>query len=248
MFVPQIQIIHICYGLSGVLVFVGIIQIVHYFLAESYRNMNEYGFAIGVLGVILGMCALVRVQAIANSFPLVLGIFLLLTAIIKLQYAMDLKSMKDPVWVAAIILAALLIAGAVCVIINPFKDPELHKLVTYYLLLVDGVVGIISNIYLFIRVKLYARKERKQKEQAENASQMQEDEKREEDVSETLPQDETSDRTEAVPAAKTAADKDIVPVSESEPTVYPEEKPSDAANDVEEWLSSIPEAEHTEEE
>ena len=248
LFVPQIQIIHICYGLSGVLVFVGIIQIVHYFLAESYRNMNEYGFAIGVLGVILGMCALVRVQAIANSFPLVLGIFLLLTAIIKLQYAMDLKSMKDPVWVAAIILAALLIAGAVCVIINPFKDPELHKLVTYYLLLVDGVVGIISNIYLFIRVKLYARKERKQKEQAENAAQMQEDEKREEAVSETLPQDETIDRTEAVPAAKTAAEKDIVPVSESEPTVYPEEKSSDVANDVEEWLSSIPEAEHTEEE
>ena len=161
---------------------------------------------------------------------------------------MDLKSMKDPVWVAAIILAALLIAGAVCVIINPFKDPELHKLVTYYLLLVDGVVGIISNIYLFIRVKLYARKERKQKEQAENASQMQEDEKREEAVSETLPQDETIDRTEAVPAAKTAAEKDIVPASESEPTVYQEEKPSDAANDVEEWLSSIPEAEHTEEE
>lgn len=248
LFVPQIQIIHICYGLSGVLVFVGIIQIVHYFLAESYRNMNEYGFAIGVLGVILGMCALVRVQAIANSFPLVLGIFLLLTAIIKLQYAMDLKSMKDPVWVAAIILAALLIAGAVCVIINPFKDPELHKLVTYYLLLVDGVVGIISNIYLFIRVKLYARKERKQKEQAENASQMQEDEKREEAVSETLPQDETIDRAEAVPAANTAAEKDIVPVSESEPTVYQEEKTSDAANDVEEWLSSIPEAEHTEEE
>lgn len=248
LFVPQIQIIHICYGLSGVLVFVGIIQIVHYFLAESYRNMNEYGFAIGVLGVILGMCALVRVQAIANSFLLVLGIFLLLTAIIKLQYAMDLKSMKDPVWVAAIILAALLIAGAVCVIINPFKDPELHKLVTYYLLLVDGVVGIISNIYLFIRVKLYARKERKQKEQAENASQMQEDEKREEAVSETLPQDETIDRAEAVPAAKTAADKDIVPASESEPTGYQEEKPSDAANDVEEWLSSIPEAEHTEEE
>ncbi len=248
LFVPQIQIIHICYGLSGVLVFVGIIQIVHYFLAESYRNMNEYGFAVGVLGVILGMCALVRVQAIANSFLLVLGIFLLLTAIIKLQYAMDLKSMKDPVWVVAIILAALLIAGAVCVIINPFKDPELHKLVTYYLLLVDGVIGIISNIYLFIRVKLYARKERKQKEQDENASQMQEDEKREETVPETLPQDETPDRTETVTVTKTAADKEIVPASESEPTVYPEEKPSDAANDVEEWLSSIPEAEHTEEE
>ena len=171
-----------------------------------------------------------------------------MTAIIKLQYAMDLKSMKDPVWVVAIILAALLIAGAVCVIINPFKDPELHKLVTYYLLLVDGVIGIISNIYLFIRVKLYARKERKQKEQDENASQMQEDEKREETVPETLPQDETPDRTEAVTVTKTAADKDIVPASESEPTVYQEEKPSDAANDVEEWLSSIPEAEHTEEE
>ena len=236
LFVPQIEIIHICYGLSGVLVFVGIIQIVHYFLAESYRNMNEYGFAIGVLGVILGMCALVRVQAIANSFLLVLGIFLLLTAIIKLQYAMDLKSMKDPVWVVAIILTALLIAGAVCVIINPFTDPELHKLVTYYLLLVDGVVGIISNIYLFIRVKLYARKERKLKEQGENEAQEPEQEEEPSEAPEEMPVESAVDTT---------------PVAEKEEpveTVYQEQQPSQASGDVEEWLNSIPVAEHREEE
>lgn len=240
LYVPQIQIIHICYGLSGVLVFVGIIQIVHYFLAESYRNMNEYGFAVGVLGVILGMCALVRVQAIAGSFLLVLGIFLLLTAIIKLQYAMDLKSMKDPVWIAAIILAALLIAGAVCVIINPFNDPELHKLVTYYLLLVDGVVGIISNIYLFIRVKLYARKERKQKEQGEIEAQKPEQE-----------DEETSVAASVEVPVETVADTKVTEEKEPEPvvpeTVYQAEKPSQASGDVEEWLNSIPVAEHTEE-
>lgn len=237
LFVPQIEIIHICYGLSGVLVFVGIIQIVHYFLAESYRNMNEYGFAIGVLGVILGMCALVRVQAIANSFLLVLGIFLLLTAIIKLQYAMDLKSMKDPVWVVGIILAALLTAGAVCVIINPFTDPELHKLVTYYLLLVDGVVGIISNIYLFIRVKLYARKERKLKEQGENEAQEPEQEEEPSDVPVEMPVESTVDTTPVLEKEKDAVE-----------TVYQEPQPSQASGDVEEWLNSIPVAEHTEEE
>lgn len=246
LFVPKIQIIHICYGLSGVLVFVGIIQIVHYFLTESYRNMNEYGFAIGVLGVILGMCALVRVQAIADSFLLVLGIFLLLTAIIKLQYAMDLKSMKDPMWVVAIILAVLLIAGAVCVIINPFQNMELHKLVTYNLLLVDGSLGIISNIYLFIRVKLYDRKERKRKEQMENGIPVPQQEQPDEKEPYMTDDSQKRDENEADYESSVSASSIATSSPKGETTVHMTEQSTSAVNEVEEWLSGIPEAEQTE--
>lgn len=159
--VPGIELIHICYGLSILLVFAGIVLIVRYFMTESYRNLNEYGFSIGILGVILGMCALVRAQLWVKSFLPVLGIALLLMAVTKLQYAMDLKSMKDRMWILVLAVAVLLTGGAVCVVINPFKVEETRQKITCYLLILDGILGVVGNLYLYIRLRLFKRAEDK---------------------------------------------------------------------------------------
>lgn len=159
--VPGIELIHICYGLSIMLVFAGIVLIVRYFMTESYRNLNEYGFSIGILGVILGMCALVRAQLWVKNFLPVLGIALLLMAVTKLQYAMDLKSMKDQIWILVLVVAVLLTSGAVCVVINPFKVEETRQKITCYLLILDGILGIVGNLYLYIRLRLFKRAEDK---------------------------------------------------------------------------------------
>lgn len=159
--VPGIELIHICYGLSILLVFAGIVLIVRYFMTESYRNLNEYGFSIGILGVILGMCALVRAQLWVKSFLPVLGIALLLMAVTKLQYAMDLKSMKDQMWILVLVVAVLLTSGAVCVVINPFKGEGIRQKITCYLLILDGILGVVGNLYLYIRLRLFKRAEDK---------------------------------------------------------------------------------------
>ena len=69
-----------------------------FFLEESYKNLNQYGFSIGVFLVIIGVCTLVKNQEMAKSFQLYIGVCILLTAIIKLQNAMDLKALKDRTW------------------------------------------------------------------------------------------------------------------------------------------------------
>ena len=96
--IPDLQMEYVCYGISVVLVIIGIILIVKYFLEESYKNLNQYGFSIGVFLVIIGVCTLVKNQEMAKSFQLYIGVCILLTAIIKLQNAMDLKALKDRTW------------------------------------------------------------------------------------------------------------------------------------------------------
>jgi len=233
LFIPQIQMIHICYALGVLLVIVGIIQIVRYFMAESYRNINAYGFSLGVLEVILGICALVRVEAVVSSFLLVLGIGLLLTGVIKLQYAMDLRSMRDPVWIAVVVLAAALVGGAVCVIVNPFADETILRTVTYYLLLIDGLLGIVGSVYLFIRVKLYSRSEQK-------GGKRQEEEK-------SKPRDREMEKAPEPVAAQILEPGEIVPAvpepEENEPVgdSLPNASSGGAA-EVDDWLNDIPKA------
>ena len=133
--IPDLQMEYVCYGISVVLVIIGIILIVKYFLEESYKNLNQYGFSIGVFLVIIGVCTLVKNQEMAKSFQLYIGVCILLTAIIKLQNAMDLKALKDRTWGVICVVSLVIVVCAVLIIMNPFSDRNYEITLTYFSLL-----------------------------------------------------------------------------------------------------------------
>lgn len=162
LFVPQIQIITICYSISTVMVAAGIIFIVKYFLAEGYLNMNEYGFSIGVLMVVLGMCALVREEQVAAFFILCIGGFVLISGIIKLQYSMALKIVEDKLWIVLLFVSFIIMGLAIAIILNPFSSKDTLQTFTYYILIIDGILSIVCNIYLFWSLKNHGKREMKE--------------------------------------------------------------------------------------
>lgn len=161
LFIPQIELITLCYILCAVLVITGIILIVRYFLTDAYRNINEYGFCLGVFFVILGMCALVRAEQVAESFILCAGMALLMTSVIKLQNALDLKHLEEKTWSVMLGISLGFLVCSVLIIINPFKNPSTVKGFTYRILIIDGVISLISNLFLFLKIKQYKKKETK---------------------------------------------------------------------------------------
>lgn len=157
LFVPQIEVRDICYAVCGFVVGLGIYMIVRYFMNSGYERPNEYGFSEGVLFVLLGICGLVRVDRITLSFLTVLGIMLLLSGVIKLQYALDLKCMEDSAWVGFFAVTIVLLGCSVSVILKPFQDMKFYQNYTAYVLLIDGVVEIVNIVYLNFRTKTYHR-------------------------------------------------------------------------------------------
>ncbi|MEG1742044.1 MAG: DUF308 domain-containing protein [Acetivibrio sp.] len=185
LFVPQIQITTFCYLLCAVLVIFGIIAIVRYFLTDAYKNINEYGFSMGVFCVILGMCALVKITQVAESFLLCIGIALLMTSVIKFQNALDLKNLKDKPWFVMLGISFAFMICSVIIIINPFKNPNTVNLFTYRVLILDGFVSLISNFYLFLKIRSY-RKERKKEASMEEDSKQEYNENKETKESEDM--------------------------------------------------------------
>ena len=171
LFVPQIKLIYMCYFMCGVTMIAGIYMIVRYFMTDAFRNMNEYGFSIGVLIVVLGVCGIIRAEKLADSFVILLGIALACSGIVKLQYALDLKRMKDNI--ASYIVLAIsifIICVAMLVILQPFegKDWFQAEIARWYVMLIDGGLGVLLFIYMTIRLKLYKNAEKKaEKKKAE---------------------------------------------------------------------------------
>lgn len=158
LFIPQIEIKDICYFCSGAVLALGIYIIVRYFLTEGYRRLSEYGFSEGVLFVLLGSCGLISADNMAESFLTVLGLSLLLSGVIKLQYALDLKCMEDKVWVIFFVITVLFLICDVVSILKPFTDAAFYEKFTCMVLLADGIVTIINIFYLQFRTKMYLNK------------------------------------------------------------------------------------------
>ena len=155
LFVPQVEVKDICYFICGFVVVLGIYMIVRYFMTAGYEKLNEYGFSEGVLFVLLGICGLVSAERIAASFLTALGLLLLLSSVIKLQYALDLKCMGDKAWTVFFAVTIILLACSISIILNPFEDIKFYQNYTAYILLADGMVEIINIFYLNFRTKAY---------------------------------------------------------------------------------------------
>lgn len=170
LFVPQFQERYIIYIAGLIFLICGVIMIVKYFMAASYNDMGNYGFSGGVLCILLGICLLVRTQQIAGYLPLFLGVCILLTAVIKLQNAVDLKSLRNGAWLLFLIIALAFLAAAILVILNPDGKVLQHREVLYYILIADGAVSIISPIYLMFAIR--AGKRAKHSERKENGKEI----------------------------------------------------------------------------
>lgn len=151
----QIQLKNFCYIFTAFLVIFGIGLIVKYFMTESYKNINQYGFSVGVLLILLGMCALLKADELAGNFFVLLGIWLLVSAIIKLQHSLDLKALEDSIWIFLLAVAAVIAVCAVLIIVNPFSNDTYHTYLTYIMLIVDGAFSLFSTAYLALRIRKY---------------------------------------------------------------------------------------------
>lgn len=195
--IPSLKMEYICYGISVTLIVLGIILIVKYFVTESYKNLNQYGFSIGVFLIIIGVCTLVRNQEMTKSFQLYIGICILLTAIIKLQNAMDLKALKDRVWGVICVVSVCIMVAAVLIIINPFSNKNYELTLTYFSLLFDGVISLFSYNYLAFRLRRTQKKQRKAAEAAIADTETVDTESVEPEVPETdIPSEVAAEQTE----------------------------------------------------
>lgn len=164
LFVKDATVTYICYAICGAAIIVGIFAIVRYFLIKAYCDLNEYGFAEGVLLVSLGICGLIKVDAIAGVFITVVGIALLISGVIKLQSALALRMMNDVLWFLVLIISVVIIGFSMFVLLKPDMD----QIYTWYVLLADGVLSLINVIYQFFRIKAYNSAEMKAVEQSKN--------------------------------------------------------------------------------
>ncbi|MBQ3792970.1 MAG: hypothetical protein II798_01575 [Lachnospiraceae bacterium] len=171
LFVPSLQLVYIIYGFLSLVVIAGIIMMIRYFMTNSYKDFNAYGFSEGTLLVILGICGLIKATALESVFYTGIGLVLIFSCVIKLQYTLDLSRMGDKLFYLLLVLVLVLTGCGIAVLLNPFTDPAKYTSFVHLLLLIDGAFSLLFMLYLALRIRAYTKKEAKEQENKEKLEQ-----------------------------------------------------------------------------
>ena len=95
---PDIPAVTVCCAIGGGAVVLGIFKIVLYFLREINAVGEQNDFAIGAMCVIAGAILLIHPNAILDMVPQVLGVYMLIDCVFKLQIALDAKRLGNKGW------------------------------------------------------------------------------------------------------------------------------------------------------
>ena len=128
--------------------------LIGYFLRKELAAGNN-DLIKGLVIVCIGIFICVKSELVVSVLPVVLGIGVVLSGILKLQHAFDLKRMGFDTWVRIGLTAAVNIFIGLIVILNPFSTVAWLMRLVGIGFLFSGVTDLITTIYVSKKASEY---------------------------------------------------------------------------------------------
>ena len=125
----------------------GIIKMIGYFSKDFYCLAFQFDFAFGILSILLGFVFIVHPEHIISILPIVMGIFVLVDGVLKIQTALDAKTFGLTTWWMIILLAVATCICGLLLIFKPFESAVAMMVLLGITLLIDGIQNLWVGIY-----------------------------------------------------------------------------------------------------
>lgn len=144
---PDLSSSALC-GIAGIVALVcGLVKMSGYFINDTYGLAFQFDFALGILGLVLGVILLARPKELLEIINVVLGLMLLCESAFKLQTAKEAKQFGIDNWWAILIPGALTAALGVALILDPLSGILTLTALLGLALIADGVQNLLVAIY-----------------------------------------------------------------------------------------------------
>ena len=131
--------------ISGVIMLLfGSIKIIGYFSKDLYRLAFQYDLAFGILIMALGIIMIARANVMMSIICVILGIYVLADALLKVQIAVDAKAFGIPKW--WLILAAAILTGVFgfLLVLRPSESVRMMMVLLGLTLITEGVLNLVT--------------------------------------------------------------------------------------------------------
>lgn len=146
-FQPKATISIIAWTIGGIIIISGGLAIARYIRNKNTTSFN-FDLAFGIITIIAGIMVILNPEALASLFPLILGVWIIISSATKLQYAFTLKAINNPSWLSTLIVALIMMAWGILLILNPFKGAIAITQIIGLFIVVYAILDVIETYIL----------------------------------------------------------------------------------------------------
>ncbi len=130
----------------------GLGYLISYFTISKESRLFSIDLLLGLATIISGIMLLVYKKDVINVFPIILGIWIIISNLFKLQLSINLSLFLDNAYLGLVLITILMIVFGLLLIINPFASFMTITVTAGTLLLITEVINLIESIYVIIKL------------------------------------------------------------------------------------------------
>lgn len=164
---PKTTTIALVYILAGYLAVIGIISLFTYFKHKKETTFVESDLIAGIFELIIALIIFIFPEAVASVFLIILGIMVVLSGVLSITRAFEIKRYGDGRWILVLILNVIVTACGIIIIINPFSSAITFVFITGIFLIAKGAIDLLTY-FIMLGATKKVRKEIKKEEKSKN--------------------------------------------------------------------------------
>ncbi len=182
----------------------GLVSMAVYVFKGHYRSLGNDSFRSGLLLTLVCVLAAIRMQVVAERFPLLLGALFLYVAAGIAQSALQILLLKRKFWYLPLLFALLTAICAFILILDPAGMISDRIKRAYIAMICVGVMGIFSQILSLLQLLITRHLERRERRQMqeENRNFMADEETEVISADEDTPEEMSEDALQVLPEDK----------------------------------------------
>lgn len=137
-------------ALGIVLTVVGVVNVIQYFRAPAAEAAVKKSLSVGILLIMFGLWCVIRNEWFVALFPLLTtlyGIGILVSGVVKVQWAADLFRLKTGRWGWMALSAAVTLVCAVIILAHPFSTTAALWMFIGITMILEAVIDIASVFF-----------------------------------------------------------------------------------------------------
>lgn len=153
LFFPQTTLLTICYAFALILGVVGIGYIFTYIKSDTLKTYQRNDFVVGLTYLVLAVFVSLKTELVISLLPILLGLSIIISSIVKLQHAFDLMRVKFNGWWWVLLIAVSSAAIGLYLVVHPFTAAATMVRVIGIAAIWNGVADIGTGILFLKKIK-----------------------------------------------------------------------------------------------
>ena len=138
---PDITTTVIANVLGAIFIINGIYQIINYFVIKGQTDFFNNGLLIGVISLLVGIAAILIGENIAQVFRIIIGVWMIYEALVRMNTALKLHSAGIEAWSYILLIAICMLVVGVFVTFNAGAVIQLIG----WMMILSGIFGIVGD-------------------------------------------------------------------------------------------------------